>query len=170
MDAVEAILSRRSIRKYTDGKIPEELVTELLEAAMAAPSANNQQPWQFIVIDDRALLDAIPEFHPYSQMLTDAPLAILVCIDQEHETMAEGYAVQDCAAATENVLLAAHGKGLGAVWLGIHPVAERVEGIGKLVGLPDHVRPFSLISIGYPAEEKGPSERYDAARVHRNGW
>jgi len=170
MDAVEAILTRRSIRKYTDENIPEGLVTELLEAAMAAPSAGNQQPWQFVTIDDRRVLDAIPEFHPYSQMLTEAPLAILVCIDEEIEKMAKGYAVQDCAAATENILLAAHGKGLGAVWLGVHPVAERVEAVRKLLGLPDHVMPFALISIGHPAEEKPPAERYDASRVHHNGW
>ena len=169
MDAMEAILSRRSIRKYSGEGVGEEDVKAMLEAAMAAPSAANQQPWRFVVIDDRELLDAVPEFHQYARMLKEAPLAILVCTDTalQSENVAVMW-VQDCSAATENLLLAAHALGLGAVWLGIYPGEERVQGMRELLGLPEEVTPFALVSIGHPAEEKPPAGRYDGSRVHRN--
>ena len=169
MKALDAILTRRSIRQYTDQPVPDEMVKELLEAAMSAPSATNQQPWQFIVITDRQILDAIPDVHPYSAMLKQAPLAIAICGDKLLER-SEGYWVQDCSAATQNLLLAAHALGLGGVWLGCHPRLERVEGLRKLLELPDHVTPLSLVSIGYPAEHLPPSNRYDPSRVHYNQW
>jgi len=169
MKALKAILSRRSIRQYTAQAISNEMVTELLKAAMAAPSAGNQQPWQFIVVDDRQILDAIPEIHPYSQMLKQAPLAVLVCGD-ESAPKYPGYWVQDCSAATQNLLLAAHAKRLGAVWLGVYPREERVLEFRKLFGLPEHITPLALISIGHPAEKKPPAERYDPSRVRRNRW
>ncbi len=169
MEAIEAILSRRSIRKYAPGTIPDETVTELLVAAMSAPSAGNEQPWQFVVIRDRHLLDQIPGVHPYARMVEEADLAILVCGDAQLETHA-GYWVQDCAAATQNLLLAAHAKGLGAVWLGVYPREERVAGIRKLLGLPQQVTPLALVPIGLPAEDKPPSNRFHADRVHHDGW
>lgn len=169
MDAMEAILSRRSIRKYTDQSVSDEIVTELLEAAMSAPSAGNEQPWHFVVIKDREKLNAIPNFHPHSRMLEHAPVAILVCGDEQLQKY-EGYWVQDCSAATQNLLVAVQAKGLGAVWLGIYPIAERVAGLQKLLGIPESVTPFALISIGYPVEEKPPAERYNAARIHHNQW
>jgi nitroreductase len=169
MDAMEAILSRRSIRRYTDKPVPEEVITELMEAAMSAPSASNQQPWQFVIINDRRILDEIPRFHPYAHMLKEAPLAIAVCGDENLSSLRE-YWVQDCSAATQNILIAAHAMGLGAVWLGVYPREERFKATQKLLGLSRHVIPLCLISIGYPAEQKPPSNRYDASRVHHNGW
>ncbi len=169
MDAMEAILSRRSIRRYTEQAVSEEIIKELLEAAMSAPSAGNEQPWHFVVIRDRDTLSEIPRFHPYSQMLKSAPLAILVCGDKRLEKY-KGYWVQDCSAATQNILLAAQAKGLGAVWLGIYPVEERIIGLRNLLGIPEEVTPLSLISIGYPAEQKPPSDRYNASRVHHDRW
>ncbi len=169
MDAMEAIMTRRSIRRYTGTPVPEALITQLLEAAMAAPSAGNQQPWQFVVIDDRELLDAIPELHPYSQMLKEAPLAILVCGDTRLARHS-GYWVQDCSAATQNLLVAARALGLGSVWLGCYPNEERVAGLRRLLGLPDEVIPMALIALGYPAEEKGAAQRYNPERVHHNTW
>jgi nitroreductase len=169
MEAMEAILSRRSIRRYTAEPVPEEVIQELLAAAMSAPSAGNQQPWHFVIIDDRRILDEVPKYHPYSSMLKQAPLAIAVCGDLELEFM-RGYWVQDCAAATENILIAAQAKGLGAVWLGVYPVEERVKATQKLLGLPEHVIPLCLIAIGYPAEKKPPANRYNASRIHRNRW
>lgn len=166
---MKAILSRRSIRKYTPDKVPEKDLRELLEAAMAAPSAGNEQPWHFIVIDDRDILRQIPSFHPYSHMLKEATVAILVCGDETLEKY-KGYWVQDCSAATENILIAVEEKGLGAVWLGVYPVEERVAGLRRLLGIPDQVIPFSLIPVGYPAEHKEPANRYNEARVHRNKW
>ena len=168
MDAMEAILSRRSIRRYTDKPVPEELIKQLLVAAMSAPSANNQQPWQFVIIDDRRILDEIPRFHPYSHMLREASWAIAVCGD--NDLALSGYWVQDCSAATQNILLAAHALGLGAVWLGVHPNEKREKEVQKLLGLPEHVKPLCLISIGYPAEKKSPSNRYNESRVHHNRW
>ena len=169
MDAMDAILTRRSIRAYTTEPVSDQAVEQLLRAAMAAPSAGNQQPWQFVVIDDRATLDAIPKFHPYSAMLTQAPLAVVVCGDVASAEMPE-YWEQDCSAATENLLLAAHALGLGAVWLGVHPEADRVSATRELLGLPEGVLPLCVVSLGHPAEHKGPADRYEVSRMHRNRW
>ncbi|HSB72085.1 MAG TPA: nitroreductase family protein [Candidatus Methylomirabilis sp.] len=169
MDALDAILTRRSIRRYTAKAVPGEVTRMLLEAAMSAPSAGNEQPWHFVLITERRLLDAIPAFHPYADMLREAPLAILVCGDLALERY-EGCWVQDCSAATQNLLLAAHANGLGAVWVGIHPEEDRVRRMRKLLGLPAHVIPLALVPVGYPGERFPPAHRFDATRVHTNGW
>ena len=169
MDAMEAIISRRSIRRYTGQTIPGEMIEQLLQAAMSAPSAGNMQPWQFVIIDDRKILDKIPKVHPYATMVREAPLAILVCGDLDLDGFG-GYWVQDCSAATENILIAAQAKGLGGVWLGVYPVEDRVVGLRKLLDIPEQVIPFSLISIGYPAEQKPRSDRYDDSRIHHDRW
>jgi nitroreductase len=169
MDAMEAILSRRSIRKYIKKPISNEIVKELLEAGMSAPSAGNEQPWNFIVIKDPKILKKIPSFHNHAHMLNDASLAILVCNDKHLEKHGEMW-IQDCSAATENILLAVNAKGLGAVWLGIYPREERIDGMRKLLDIPEHIVPFSLVSIGYPAEKKPQANRYDASRIHQNKW
>jgi nitroreductase len=169
MEAMDAILSRRSIRKYTEQPVPDDAIDELLKAAMSAPSAGNQQPWQFVVIRERGILDEIPKYHPYSAMLKEASVAILICGDLKSEKH-KGYWVQDCSAATQNLLIAAQAKGLGAVWLGVYPRDDRVDGIRKVLGLPEHIVPLSLIPVGHKAEEKPPADRYDASRVHHNGW
>ncbi|UCG55542.1 MAG: nitroreductase family protein [Dehalococcoidia bacterium] len=169
MEAYEAIISRRSIRKYIKKTLPSFYLEKLLTAAMAAPSAGNQQPWHFIVISDRSILDEIPNFHPHSQMLYEAPLAILVCADTQLETHL-GCWVEDCSAATQNILLAAHALGLGAVWLGIYLREERTEAIRKMLKLPESVMPLSLIAVGFPAEKKPPASRYNENRIHYNEW
>ena len=169
MDAMKAILSRRSIRKYTNKQVPDSVVKEILEAAMSAPSAGNEQPWHFIVIKDRRILDEIPKIHPYSQALNTASVAILVCGDLKLEVHKDFW-IQDCSAATENILIAAQAKGLGTVWLGIYPRTERVDGIRKLLNIPDNVIPVAVIPIGYPAEDKPPAVRFDSSRIHHNKW
>jgi len=169
MDFLELIRTRRSIRKYTETAIPGEVVQELLRAAMYAPSATNEQPWQFIVINDRKILDEIPSKHPYAAMAAQAPLAIVVCGDLRHDK-ANGYWVQDCSAATQNLLLAAHSLGLGAVWCGIYPRERRVATIQKFLALPEHIIPLALVVIGHPAEQPIPEERFRPERVHYNGW
>ncbi|HGJ63854.1 TPA: nitroreductase family protein [bacterium] len=166
---MEAILTRRSIRRYTDKKVSDEIVKELLEAGMSAPSAGNEQPWHFVAITDHKILDEIPKIHPHSGMLKEAPLAILICGDESLQKY-QGYWVQDCSAATENILIAANAIGLGGVWLGVYPIEDRVVGIRKLLGMPEKVIPFALLSIGYPAEQKPPANRYDESRVHYNIW
>lgn len=169
MDVIEAILSRRSIRKYNNKLIPETLIKELLRVGMSAPSAGNEQPWHFIVINDTKILNNIPSFHPHSQMLKESTVAIVVCLDTKLETH-NGMGVQDCSAATENILIAINAKGLGGVWLGIYPREERIIGMKKLLNVPKHVVPFSLIPIGYPAEHKRQEDRYIDSRVHYNKW
>lgn len=169
METLLTILARRSIRRYTGEKVNGEAIQKVLEAGMAAPSAGNQQPWHFIVLDDRTVLDAVPEHHPHSSMIREAPVAILVCGDISAEKH-QGYWVQDCAAATQNMLLAVTDLGLGAVWLGVYPREDRVRGLRGLLGLPEHIIPFSLIPIGHPAEEKPPAGRFDSGRIHYNRW
>jgi nitroreductase len=165
------ILERRSIRKYTDEPVSDQDRENLLKAAMAAPSAGNQQPWEFIVIDDRDALNTMKGFHEKGgyHMLGHAPLAIVVCGDLKKQ-LHKGYWVLDCTAATENILLAAQSLGLGAVWLGVYPREERIARIKELLGLPENIMPLSLISIGHPAETKKPSDRYNKALIHQNRW
>jgi nitroreductase len=165
----DPVLRRRSIRKYTAERVSDGHVERLLRAAMAAPSAGNQQPWQFVVIRRRSLLDAVPEVHPYSSMVPMAALAILVCGDRTLERWPQ-YWEQDCAAATENLLIAAAQLGLGAVWLGVYPLEDRVDGVRALLDLPKQITPFALVPVGWPAEEKPPSDRYDPERVHHDRW
>jgi len=169
MDMMEKILSRKSVRQYSSKPVPREVINEILHAAMSAPSAGNERPWHFLVLTDRALLDEIPKFHPYSAMLKQAGVAVLVCGDTTLEKH-KGCWVLDCAAATENMLLAVHAKGLGAVWCGIYPTEERVQTLRKLLNVPEHIVPFSLIPIGFPAEEKKAGDRFDSSRVHENRW
>ena len=169
MDTLSAILSRRSIRKFTKETVSDQVLTELLEVAMSAPSAGNEQPWHFIVIRDRQILDDIPKYHPYSHSLRETSVAIMVCGDIKLEQY-EGCMVQDLSAATENILIAVQAKGLGAVWLGLHPVKERIDGVRQLLNIPRDVIPLCVIPIGYPAEQKPPANRYDKSRIHHDKW
>jgi nitroreductase len=134
---------------------------------MAAPSASNKRPWHFVVVTDREVLDRLSEYGSHWQMLREAPLSIVVCGDP---SISEKYWIQDCSAATENVLLAVSMMGLGAVWLGCYPRSERVGPTKELLGIPDPVEPLAVLSIGRPAEEKEARTQYDEVRVHRGGW
>ncbi|MBN1335516.1 MAG: nitroreductase family protein [Deltaproteobacteria bacterium] len=165
---MDVILTRRSVRSFLPDPVPFDLREALLRAAMSAPSGKGLRPWVFVVIDDRAVLDAIPEFHPAARMLLEAPLAIVVCGDLERD--AGGYWVQDCSAAAENLLLAAHALGLGGVWLGVHTRPERERSVRDLLHLPSHVEPLCILALGYPAEVLPAEDRYDPARVHHNRW
>ena len=166
---IEAIIKRRSIRCYTGKDVEKSSIELLLKSAMYAPSARNEQPWHFIVIDNKELMEQIMKVHPYASMLSDASVAILICGDEKLE-LSKGYWPVDCAAATQNLLLAAYSLGLGAVWLGVYPRPERQVGIRKIFSLPTHVHPFSLVSIGYPAEEKSVPDRFKEQRIRWNRW
>jgi len=168
MDFLDIIMSRRSIRRYNKGKVSEEQIRKILEAAMNAPSRKNERPWHFVVINNREILDKIPSFHPNSKMLYEAPMAILVAGDLN--ITKDIFITIDCSAATENILLAAHSIGLGACWLGIYPDEERVRGIKELLNLPENIFPVSLISIGYPNEGKPQLNRFEENRIHYNKW
>ncbi len=167
MNAIDAILSRRSVRDFTSQDVPDELVELLLRAAMRAPSAGNEQPWQFVVVRDRSILDSVPSFSPYAAMCTKAPMAIVVCGDTSLEKF-NGFWVQDCCAALQNLLLAAHAVGLGAVWTAIYPDQQRVAGARKAFGLPDHIIPLAVVPVGYPKTKPAPVQTYLAERVHKD--
>ena len=166
-ELIQTILARRSIRKYTVEPVSEADIETLLEAAMAAPSASNRKPWQFVVVTERQTLDGLAEVHPHGKMLFEAPLCIAVCGDL---TTYERFWVQDCSAATENLLLAVTALGLGAVWLGVYPKEDRVAAVRQVLGMPETITPLNLISIGHPAEKKEPRTQYDETRVHRERW
>lgn len=168
---IDNLFARRSIRRYTEEEVAPEEIEMLLKAAMAAPSAGNRKPWHFIVVDDREILAALAEDHPYAQMLNRAPLCIVPCGEPDLGASGkEGYWIQDLAAATENILLAAVGLGLGAVWCGVFPIEERVKATRSILGLPDHIVPLAYVAVGHPAEDKPPRTQYDAGCVHVNGW
>jgi nitroreductase len=166
---MNTILTRRSVRSFTGQPVSEGVVTDLLRAAMAAPSAGNQQPWQFVVVRDPALREVIASANPYGAPARDAQVAILVCGDLDRETRPDFW-VQDCSAATQNLLLAAHAAGLGAVWCGTYPREERMKPIAEALGLPGMVVPFAVVAIGYAAERPAPVDRYDPKRVHFERW
>lgn len=169
MDAYNCIITRRSIRKYKNDKIDNKIIELLLKAGSHAPSANNYQEWHFIVITETELLIKLSDIHPHGKMLKDAPLAILVCADNNIQPI-EGYQAIDCAAATENILLAAYSLGLGGVWLGIFPRKERMKSMVDFFNLPEFITPISLISIGYPNEEKKQPEKFYPEKIHSNKW
>lgn len=169
MELLEAIRTRRSVRSYKDRPIPEDLLERILTAAMSAPSAGNAQPWQFIVVSRPELREAVPAFSPYAGMIRQAPLGILVCGDLSLEKY-PGYWVQDCSAATQNLLLAAHDLGLGAVWTGVHPMTDRVEGFRGLLKLPRNIMPLAFVVLGWPDKTPAPENRFKPERVHRDGF
>lgn len=169
METLKAISTRRSIRKFTSQQVSDDLIEIILHAGMQAPSARNYQPWHFIVATDRKVLDKIPLVHPYAEMMYQATLAFLVCGDLNLEKSVE-YCAIDCAAATQNILLAAHDSGLGAVWLGVYPREERTDGLKVLFSVPEDIIPISLIACGYPAEELAAEDRFKKERIHQNQW
>lgn len=169
MNTFDSIISRRSIRKFKNIPIEEEKINKLLKAAMYAPSARNVQPWYYIYTENREKLDQLSEIHPYAKMLKEATLAILVCGDLNNEKMSE-YIIQNCAAATQNILLAATEIGLGSVWLGIQPREDRILNMKKFFRLPENIIPVSLIAIGYPDEFKETPERFKPDRIKKDFW
>ncbi len=170
-EKLNLIYARRSVRKYESSPVPEQTVKELLEAAMAAPSAVAKDPWHFIIIRNPERLTTIAEVLPYGKMLGEAPLGIVVCgdINAAHDQQIS-YLLQDCSAAIQNLLLAATGLGLGACWLGVHPRQDRIDHVTRHLDLPEHIVPVSAIALGYPAEDKSPRTRYRDDAVHEESW
>jgi nitroreductase len=170
MELLEGLLTRRSIRKYTGDKINDDIIIEIIRAGMYAPSANNRRPWHFIIVDDRNVINKIIKVHPYSAMLAHASHAVVICGDDSLQS-SHLYYPYDCSAATQNILLAAHGLGFGAVWLGVEPRMERIKAISEIFGLPGHIHPVSIVSIGIPlrGQEKDPV-RFEPEKIRRNHW
>ncbi len=169
MDIFKVLHTRRSVRKFTAQQVSQEDIQILLEAAMTAPSAGNAQPWHFVVTTKRELLDKMPDFHPYAAMAKQATVGVLICADPTLEKHV-GFWVQDCSAATQNLLLAARGLGLGAVWTGIYPVEKNVQKVSELFKLPQHIVPLSFICVGHTDVEQKVKERFKPERIHWDSW
>ena len=168
--AIETIMTRTSIRSFTDRAVSADTIEMLLRAGMAAPTAVNKQPWHFVVVNDRALMDSLGGNGRQSQMWKESPLAIVVCgdMDKALEGPAQAFWVQDCSAATENILLAAHALGLGAVWTGCYPMEERMANVCQVLNLPETVIPLCVIVMGYPNENPDPKDKWKPENVTYN--
>lgn len=169
---LDNIMSRTSIRIYKDSPVEDEKVDALLHAAMAAPSACNKQPWRFVVVKEAESLARIGEEFQNAHMAKNAPLAIVVCGDKSafFEGEGEPYWTQDCAAAIQNILLAAHALGLGAVWCGIYPISERVKKMAQLFDMPASIIPMAVVVIGYPAQSPNPKNKWNSENIHFEKW
>ena len=167
--AIENIMTRTSIRQYKDQPVEQEKIDIMLKAAMAAPTAVNLQPWHFIVINDKNTIKLLSGQQP-----TNAPLMIAVCGDTDKTTMPDGngklpdFWVQDVSAATENLLLAAHAQGLGAVWTGVYPVMERVAEVANVLNCPNNIIPLAVVRIGYPDESPEPKDKFKQENISYN--
>ena len=168
--AIETIMTRTSIRSFTDRQVSADTVEMLLRAGMAAPTAVNKQPWHFVVINDRTVMDQLGGNGRQSQMWKESPLAIVVCgdMDKALEGLAQAFWVQDCSAATENILLAAHALGLGAVWTGCYPMEERMANVSQVLNLPETIIPLCVIVMGYPNEQPEPKDKWKPENVTYN--
>lgn len=171
-DAIETIMTRTSIRSFTDRAVAADTIEMLLRAGMAAPTAVNLQPWHFVVVNDRAKLDELGGNGRQSKMWQESPLVIVVCgnLEKALEGPGQAFWVQDCSAATENILLAAHALGLGAVWTGCYPIEERVSMVSEVLGLPEHIVPLCAIVMGYPNESPEPKDKWKPENVSYNGF
>ena len=155
-----------------DKKISREQLETLARAGMAAPSAVNAQPWEFVLVDDRATLDALAEQLPYAKMAKEAGGAVIVCgnLHTAREGIEQQYWIQDCSAATQNILLAVESMGLGAVWTGVYPKQDRVSIVTEILALPEYIIPLNVIPVGYPAAPSSPKDKFKPERLHWNRW
>jgi nitroreductase len=169
MDIFEAIRTRRSIRRYTEKKIDDTIIKKILAAGMMTPLIGNEQPWHFVVVRDAQMRKEISKNHPNATMVAESPVAIVVCADRALERH-PGFMQLDCAAATQNILLASTGLGLASVWVGVYPREDRMQLLRCLLGISDSILPFSLLPIGYPAESKESEYRFTLSCVHAERW
>ena len=164
---LELMYNRRSVREYTDEDVDQKQVEAMLKAAMAAPSAQNLQPWHFLVVRERELLDELARVHKYAYMLEKAPMGIVVCGDLE---VSERHWVEDTCAATQNLLLAATALGLGGVWISLYPKKKHQKQVREMLQIPDHIGVLCVVAVGHPAEKKKAKTQFDPARVHAEKW
>ncbi len=169
MDILEALHTRRSIRKYTDTEISDADLHEILKCAMLAPSACNEQPWHFVAVRDEGQRKVLSGTTKYTHMAANAPLVIVVCASMQDDK-AEGFWPQDCAAAIENMMLAARGLNIGAVWCGIYPVEEREAYLRKALSLPEDIVPMGMVCLGYPEQHFHEVDRFREDRIHYEKW
>jgi nitroreductase len=171
MDALQAIFQRKSVRNFTGEKVSHEKLELLLRAAMAAPSAVNMQPWEFILITNEETLQALADNLPYAKMMTKAAACIIVCAIPElaHRKLKD-YAIIDCSCASENILIAAEALELGGVWTALYPNVDRIEFVRKLLGIPKDVIPLNAIAIGIPTGEDQPKDKFKPNKIHYERW
>lgn len=169
MDLLEGIFTRRSIRKFTGEPISDQDIEMVLRAGFQAPSAHNSQPWEFIIIKDKGTFERIAKAHSYAKFLPQAEVCIVVCGDKTKQNMT-GFLIEDCSAAIENILLAAHGIGLGAVWCGLYPVTHLTKAIKINCLLPNSILPVGMVVLGHKDEDKKKSDRFDTAKLHYEKW
>ena len=168
-NTIDTIYDRRSVRKYIDKEVNPDIVDEILRAGMFAPSGCNKQPWHFVVFNEKDLIQEIKAMHPYASALSTAPVCIMVCGDTEKE-MAPGFYQVDCSAAIENMLLCAKALGLDTCWMGIYPWEKTMKDFSDYFKLPENIKPYSLIAVGYGAEKRERPERFDAGKIHIDKW
>lgn len=171
-DALSVIHSRKSVRQYTGEKVSRDDLVTLLKAGMAAPSAVNKQPWVFVAVTDGATLARLAEKLPYTKMIVKAGACIVVCGDMSKALSGaeREFWIQDCSAASENILLAAESMGLGAVWSGMYPLQDRVDHVRSVLGLPDTVIPLNIIAVGRPKGVEKPQNKFNEANIHWEKW
>ena len=162
------VMKRKSIREFKDIKITEEEIKQLLTSGMQAPSANNQQPWDFIVIDDRTILDKLKIMSKGSWPLGTATLAIVPMMRKTEKS--PRMTVQDISASTQNILLEAVNLNLGAVWIGVNPLEDRIKFVSEILNITGDSTPFCIIAIGHPLKDKEVTIRFDESRIYRNQW
>lgn len=170
-NTIKTIFDRASVRSFENNPISKDQLNLILKAGMAAPSARNLQPWAFIAITDRTILENLANGLPYAKMLFEATAAIVVCgVPDKAGDSPEGYWVQDCSAATQNILLATESIGLGAVWTGVYPRTERIEIVRKVLDIPQNVIPLNVIPIGYPKGESRPKDKFKPENIRWEKW
>ncbi len=169
MDIFEVLFTRRSIRKFTAEPVSDAHVQRMLEAAMAAPSAGNSQPWRFIVVREKETMQAIAARNPYAQMAKDASVCIVVCADLQAEKY-PGYWQQDCSAALQNMLLAGRALGIGTVWTGVYPDEERIEAFDTLFSLPKHAHVLGVVVCGHPDQPFKARDTFAPEKIFNETW
>jgi len=171
-DTLKTIFARKSVRSYRSDAVPDEKLQMLVRAGMAAPTAVDKRPWEFVVVTDRAVLKQLADALPYAKMADRAAAAIIVGGDVRKQWggMESDYWIMDCSAATQNILLAAESMGLGAVWTAVYPEDSRVRAVRQILGIPPHVVPLNLIPVGVPAGREKAKDKYDPKQLHWNKW
>lgn len=171
-ETLKTIHSRKSVRHYVEKKVTKDQLMTVVKAGMAAPTAGNKQPWSFVIIDDRTMLDTLAGLMQFGKMLKQASAAVVVCGNPERSFPGEmsAFWVQDCSAATENILLAVESMGLGAVWLGVYPGEARIKQVQQILGIPEKEIPLNIISIGYPKGDEKPKDKFNEKQIHWNKW
>lgn len=169
MDVLEAIFTRRSIRKFTGEPLTDQELETVIRAGFQAPSAHNYQPWEFMILRDKSNMERIAKVHTYAKMLPNSEACIIVCGDKKKQTTT-GFLIEDCSAAIQNILLAAHGIGLGAVWCGLYPITHLTDEVTKICSLPEHIVPVGMVVIGHKGEVRKQEDRFDSSKLHYEVW